>query len=185
MRTSLLSHRKGLQRAAVVLLVFGLGVASAFAVLKYKTSTEGLGEEQQNPGQEQNVQPILLNRPRQLTSTSVSLSWTRYPGGNFTRYEVYMGNSSGFPIEQSNFVAAIERQGTTNYVISNLETNKTYYFRLRVVATNGTSVSNEVSITLSSNPIQFGCPCIGAIVAVIAIVFVLVRLRRRSLIRIL
>ncbi|MFQ6127506.1 MAG: fibronectin type III domain-containing protein [Thermoplasmata archaeon] len=99
-----------------------------------------------------NVEPsaVSLSDPTNITSTSMTLSWTENVDTDFARYEIYRSTVMG-PIGTR--IALIGDRSQTSYIASGLSGSTTYYFTVRVVDTGGLYAdSMQVSgTTLPSN----------------------------------
>jgi len=97
-----------------------------------------------------NVPPsaVKLDPPSEVGDTALKLSWSQNGDSDFDRYEIYMGNRTGFGLANSTLLRTIAAQATVNYTVEGLTNNTTYFFRMRVVDTGGLrNDSNEVNTT--------------------------------------
>ena len=88
---------------------------------------------------------LTLSMPTNISDNSMKLTWSKCMENDFNRYELHMATKAAFTISSSTRVATITDAQTTSKVVSNLEKNTIYYFKVRVVD-NGAllSDSNEV-----------------------------------------
>ena len=94
-----------------------------------------------------NIPPVavVLGNPTEISDASMKLTWTRNNDSDFNRYELYMGNESGFNLTVSP-LQIVTNQSATSYTVTGLSNNTTYYFRVRVVDNAGLfNDSNEVA----------------------------------------
>ena len=98
---------------------------------------------------------VTLQEPINVTTNSISLSWTENHDDDFTRYEIYQSTISGFIPNETTLIKTILSQSTTSYIVTNLLSSTTYYFTIRVVNTKELCKdSNEITInTLNAPPI--------------------------------
>ena len=94
-----------------------------------------------------NVPPsaVLLNSPNNITSSSLTLSWTENGDTDFARYEIYQSTMMGFTGAR---VDLIGDRAQITHIVSSLSGSTAYYFTLRVVDTGGLYTdSNQVEGT--------------------------------------
>ncbi|MFQ6107035.1 MAG: fibronectin type III domain-containing protein [Thermoplasmata archaeon] len=86
--------------------------------------------------------PVTLNPPTDMTSTSMTLTWSQSMATDFARYEIYQSQTSGVI---GNLVKIMSSQFSTLYVVTGLSPSTDYYFTVRVVDTGGLYAdSNQV-----------------------------------------
>ncbi|UCE75212.1 MAG: Ig-like domain-containing protein [Methanomassiliicoccales archaeon] len=84
-------------------------------------------------GADQAPNPVILSEDGNTTS-SINLTWTESdePLASFDRYEVYMSLDPDFTPVQGTLIATISDRGTTDYTVTGLSPESTYYFIIRV-----------------------------------------------------
>ena len=125
---------------------------------------------------------VTLNIPGSddISSTSVTLSWSENPNDDFARYEVYRSGSAG---DIGTKIATIDDRATTSINVLGLSPDATYYFTVRTVDTEDLhSDSNTVSVKTASRPFPLLLVAGGgvALVAVVAVAVVLFTRKRTS-----
>jgi hypothetical protein len=89
----------------------------------------------------------------EVTATTVNLSWSQSSDVDFEKYELYKSTFSGFWPSVSTYVSTIKDKKSTYYLITGLNENTQYFFRVVVYDTGGLfSTSNEVSIRTDKAP---------------------------------
>ncbi|MBU4255720.1 MAG: PQQ-binding-like beta-propeller repeat protein [Thermoplasmatales archaeon] len=98
---------------------------------------------------------VTLHESADITTNSVSLSWTENQDDDFAKYEIHQSIISGFSPNETTLIKIVTSQSTTSYTVTNLSSSTTYYFTIRVVNTKGICKdSNEITInTLNAPPI--------------------------------
>ncbi|MEM4260167.1 MAG: DNRLRE domain-containing protein, partial [Candidatus Woesearchaeota archaeon] len=93
------------------------------------------------------IYPVTLFDPSNINQNSMTLSWTQYsPQSDFQKYELHRSTTGGFTPGPSTLVTTIYNLQTTTYVDSGLNSNTTYYYKVRVYNTyNALADSNQVS----------------------------------------
>ncbi|MFD3262329.1 fibronectin type III domain-containing protein, partial [Paenibacillus lentus] len=97
---------------------------------------------------------VLLMAPNFLTDTSLRLNWSLSETENIQQVELYLSNNSGtsFVMDSSSKIAEVKDPTQTNYTVTQLLPDSTYYFKIRVVYKDGrTLASNEVSAVIRGN----------------------------------
>jgi hypothetical protein len=88
---------------------------------------------------------VTLNQPTNITSSGMRLTWSQNQDPDFASYKVYRDTEPGVDTN-STLVTTIETQTTTQYDVTQLSAETTYYFRVYVYDTEPLSTgSNEVS----------------------------------------
>lgn len=98
-------------------------------------------------GQTENAppNPVILNFPVNITSTSMHLSWSQNIDFDFDRYEFYYGDVAGLTNFNGILLISTNDHSAVSYTLSGLSSAKDYYFVVYVYDTEGNSVaSNEV-----------------------------------------
>ncbi|MFQ5650655.1 MAG: fibronectin type III domain-containing protein [bacterium] len=99
--------------------------------------------------------PVTLFAPEpvQGSTTSLNLSWTQSNEDDFASYKLYRSLTQGVSTS-STFVSSVELRSTLSLIDDNLQENTTYYYKLYVFDTAGSSAaSDEVSgTTLQDEP---------------------------------
>ncbi len=106
-------------------------------------------------------EPIFyMNVPYNVTPHSVDLSWTGYAETDFTKYEVFASLVAGFKSDTAHALKVITDKKLTSITVDSLMDETTYYFRVRVVKTDGTKKSSkqESAITAEEAKITVGSP---------------------------
>jgi hypothetical protein len=77
--------------------------------------------------------PVVLSHSGS-TQTTINLTWTESdePLSSFDRYELHMGPGPNFTPVQGTLIATIYDRGTTDYEVTGLSPETTYYFCVRV-----------------------------------------------------
>ena len=98
---------------------------------------------------------VTLQEPTNVTTNSLSLSWTENHDDDFAEYEIHQSTISDFSPNETTLIKTILSQSTTSYIVTNLLSSTTYYFTIRVVNTKELCKdSNEITInTLNAPPI--------------------------------
>jgi hypothetical protein len=90
---------------------------------------------------------VKLNSPTEITASSVTLSWSENTDSNFAQYIIYQSQFSGVSSSDT-LVGTVEEQATTNFTVSGLSAETSYYFRVYVINDVGQAKgSNEVLAT--------------------------------------
>ncbi len=123
---------------------YGYGIVDAYAAVKMALAYGG-----QTPNEMPNGPlPVNLFSPTEIGTDSMRLTWSKYVGNDFERYEVHLSVGEGFNPSDETLEAVIEDVNTTSYKITGLKANTTYYFKLRVYDVYGNYAdSNEVYAT--------------------------------------
>jgi photosystem II stability/assembly factor-like uncharacterized protein len=94
---------------------------------------------------------VTLYDPTDITSSAMMLSWSRNRDVDFDHYELHMSLEEGFEPSGATAEEVIDDQFETEYSVQDLDSNTTYYFKLRVVDEDGLyNDSNEVNGTTES-----------------------------------
>jgi hypothetical protein len=113
-----------------------------------------------------------------ITTDSVSLSWTENKNNDFSKYEVYRSSTSG---DVGTRVIALSGQKNTTYEVTGLSPGTAYYFTVRTVdAEELYSDSNRVGVSTKELPGRFPWLLIGGGLVVVVVVVVAVVLVLRS-----
>ncbi len=96
---------------------------------------------------------VVLEEPVLNGYNGLDLSWSRYTGDDFLRYEIRRSTSSGVTFN-SYLVNTINDIETLNYTDTGLAMNRDYYYKIYVVKTGGvvSSAGNEVQGQTASWP---------------------------------
>jgi len=88
-----------------------------------------------------------------ITATSVTISWTKYTGSDFLKYEIIASTVRG---QLWPSVANITTISRTTYVVTGLNPSTTYFFVVKVYSNIGiSSSSNEQSVTTAVGPAPY------------------------------
>lgn len=88
---------------------------------------------------------VTLGAPTNITTNSMTLSWTQNTDSDFAAYKAYYSTSPSVN-ETSILATTITTKTTTSYTVTGLSSNTNYYFRVFVLAqTQQTSGSNTVT----------------------------------------
>jgi len=113
-----------------------------------------------------------------ITTDSVSLSWTENTNNDFAKYEMYQSSASG------NFgarIATFSDRSNTSYEVTGLSPGTTYYFTVRTIDVEELSAdSNRVGASTEELPSRFPWLLIGGGMVVVAVVVVVVVMVLRS-----
>jgi len=99
-----------------------------------------------------NVPPtaVTLNNPSNITTSSLTLSWTQNNDTDFESYRIYSSTSSGVTTS-STLLTTVTSAATTTFNVTSLNPNTTYYFKVFVFDQGGLNTgSNEVSATTTA-----------------------------------
>lgn len=100
--------------------------------------------------------PVNLNVPpdEDVRRTSVKLTWSEVPDGDFERYEVHRSTTAGFAPSSSTLATTVTSKSTTTATVTGLDPNTAYTFLVRTVdATSLSFDSNRVRVTTKTGPI--------------------------------
>lgn len=114
----------------------------------------------------------------EVSTSSVTLSWTEHDGTGFDRYEVYVNGGLGWALDRTIWDSFI-----TEHEVTSLETSETYSFKVTTVVYNSTSMayesedSNIVTVTLEGidTPFMFMLLLIIVIIVVMLLTMMLMR----------
>lgn len=84
-----------------------------------------------------NAAAVTLNAS-EVSTSSVTLSWTEHDGSGFDRYEVYVNDGLGWVLDRT-----IWYSFTTEHEVTGLESSETYSFKVTTVVYNSTSMAYE------------------------------------------
>ena len=125
---------KTFQRISCCNLIFVMLIICVFSVMV-------LGERQTR------AEAVTLNAPTEITSNSMTLSWTESTDAEFSAYKLYRDTQS--PVTASSkLVTTINVSSTLSFTDTGLKERTTYFYRIYIVNTSGFSNgSNEVNGT--------------------------------------
>ncbi len=106
--------------------------------------------------------PVTLYPPTNVTTTSLTLTWTQSDASGFTYYSVRNNTSNSFSCGCTT-LATINSRTQTSYHVTGLTPGKTYYFMIRVYTTTGTSDSNVINITMPTHEVDTTPPAVTII----------------------
>jgi hypothetical protein len=93
--------------------------------------------------------PVTITQPQpdDIGETSLILKWSRYNGGSFASYKIYMSKTANVTID--NYLkATVTDVNTVQTTLNSLSPGMTYYVKIFVFTTAGTSSgSNEITFT--------------------------------------
>jgi hypothetical protein len=90
---------------------------------------------------------VTLGKPTNITTSSITLGWTKSTESNFTAYRIYADTTPAIT-ENSKLLTTITNKDQNSYTATGLSSGTTYYFRVFVMNTNqATAGSNTVSGT--------------------------------------
>jgi hypothetical protein len=97
--------------------------------------------------------PVVLNPVAEITASTMLLTWSENTNDDFRMFKVFRSLAEGVT-ESSQQLATIYQDTTTSYLVSSLQENKGYYFRVFTYDIFGhSSGSNEVmAMTLNVAP---------------------------------
>jgi len=110
---------------------YALVVGTAGAVMKYWP----------------NLKPsaVSLSAPTDITDNSMKITWTKSDAKDFNRYEVHMSTTADFTPSSYTRLSVLGDITITSFQVTNLNRDKTYYFKVRVVDNGGLYAdSNQV-----------------------------------------
>ncbi len=114
----------------------------------------------------------------EITTDSVSLSWTENANNDFSKYEVYRSSSSG---SIGTLVVTLTDRGNTSYAVTGLSPSTTYYFTVRTVDAEDLRADSNSVVAATKELPSSRFPWLlvggGAVAAVVVIVVVVVVLR--------
>ncbi|MEW5760719.1 MAG: fibronectin type III domain-containing protein, partial [Candidatus Thermoplasmatota archaeon] len=88
---------------------------------------------------------VILYPPTDITDCSMNLSWSENKDEDFLRYEVHSSLVQNFNITADTILRTFVERNITYTIVTALEPNTTYYFKVRVVDKGGLdNISNEV-----------------------------------------
>ncbi|MCJ2563178.1 MAG: fibronectin type III domain-containing protein [Candidatus Thermoplasmatota archaeon] len=102
-----------------------------------------------------NAAAVTLNAS-EVSTSSVTLSWTEHDGSGFDKYEVYVNDGLGWTLDRTIWDSFI-----TEHEVTGLESSETYSFKVTTVVYNSTSIayepedSNIVTVTLEGIETSF------------------------------
>lgn len=96
-----------------------------------------------------NLEPVVLSIDfSSITSSSIRSTWTRYDGPNFLKYDIHYSRTPNLVPADTNRYTTFTVRETTQTTVTNLLSNTTYYFKIRVFVQDGRFAdSNEPSAT--------------------------------------
>jgi len=113
-----------------------------------------------------------------ITTDSVSLSWTENTNNDFAKYEMYQSSASG---NIGARIATFSDRSNTSYEVTGLSPGTTYYFTVRTIDVEELSAdSNRVGVSTEELPGRFPWLLVGGGMVVVAIVVVVVVMVLRS-----
>lgn len=113
-----------------------------------------------------------------ITTDSVSLSWTENTNNDFAKYEVHQSSASG---NIGARIATLSDRSNTSYEVTGLSPGTTYYFTVRTIDVEELSAdSNRVGVSTEELPGRFPWLLVGGGMVVVAIVVVVVVVVLRS-----
>ncbi|MCL0102684.1 fibronectin type III domain-containing protein [Dehalococcoidia bacterium] len=103
---------------------------------------------------------VTLDEPTDVTESSVPLTWSKNTDPDFNRYEIY---------KDETLVDTITDRNTTTYKVTDLSSDTTYYFKVKVVDNAGLSTESiQRSATTSAPPEErMNWVLIGGIIVII------------------
>jgi|GEM_PF-2006427 len=105
-------------------------------------------KEEGTPSQTPLEYPVVLNVPYNVTNNSVDLSWTKYPDTDFRRYEVRISLDSSFTADT--VIETINSKTKTSTTVTELISDTVYYFKIRLVKTDGKNTDSEIESAITS-----------------------------------
>jgi len=112
---------------------YGWGMLDAYAAVTYTISRP---------------EPVTLELTGNISDDSIGLRWTQSNDANFSKYELHYSTFPAFSISGSTWYKTISDPAETELLVSGLEPETTYYFKVRVVSTQDYHAdSNEVNET--------------------------------------
>ena len=78
-----------------------------------------------------------------VTVTSVYLHWTQSHSDIFKEYQVHYSKKQGFAPSSGTLYKIFSNRYTTSTSVDTLVTNQPYYFRVRLVKSDATTVDSE------------------------------------------
>ncbi len=100
-----------------------------------------------------NPEPFYLTLPYNVTPNSVDLSWSSYINSDFVKYEIYYSLDSNFILDDSTLYQSITNKNQTSTTVLNLISDTTYYFKARLLKTNGNKINSKIQSAITSNEI--------------------------------
>ena len=103
--------------------------------------------------------PVLLE-PSNVAPTSMDINWDAYDKQDFASYRLHRGIEEGFIPSDANILGSWSDPNLTSYSDTDLESGKTYYYRLVMVNTSTPDAklvkSNEVRATAMDSLLVYG-----------------------------
>jgi chitin-binding protein len=128
-----------------------------------------------------------LNNPSDITQNSMKLTWTESTEADFARYEIYQSTNSG---TLGTKIYTIADRSITNYTVTELSADTTYYFTIRAVDTAGlfadsVQVSGRTTPSSQADEAESTPPWIwwvvgGVVTISVALTVVILALRQRK-----
>lgn len=81
--------------------------------------------------------PVTLYPPENITQSSMRLRWSKNYDDDFEKYVIYMDTKDEFVPSPQNTLSTIVERNITEYIVTELKANTTYYFTLRVYDDRG------------------------------------------------
>lgn len=125
-----------------------------------------------------NAAAVTLNAS-EVSTSSVTLSWTEHDGTGFDRYDVYVNDGLGWVLDRTIWDSFI-----TEHEVTGLESSETYSFKVTTVVYNATSMayepedSNIVTVTLEGIDMPF--IMLYLIIIIIVIVMLTMMLMKKT-----
>ena len=96
---------------------------------------------------------VILNTPTNISSTSVTLSWSQNTDRDFSSYKIFRSTNANVGVNNT-LIATITSPNQTSLADTNLSSNTQFFYKVFVFDKAGLSRgSNEVSITTASTTI--------------------------------
>jgi len=84
-----------------------------------------------------NPRAVILKPPSDITTSSMKLTWSVATREDFIRYEVHMSTEPGFDLSDKTIIATITDRSNSSITINNLNSNTTYWFKVRTCYADG------------------------------------------------
>ncbi|MDY0148870.1 MAG: carbohydrate-binding protein [Kiritimatiellia bacterium] len=102
------------------------------------------------------AQAFTLQPPRMVLNRSLFLEWDQAASAGFVSYDIHASTQAGFTPSLGNRVLSVSPSDVHYTRLSGLLPQTVYYFRVRLLTTGGTTVSDEVMATTLADGVGEG-----------------------------